>query len=260
MSSPEPLDAAIRQLVAEVLRRIRADAGRQPAAAPRAVANGPKPAAPAAPPASAAAVPAGPRIDSRVVTLDMVARLPAGTRAVTVPPRAVVTPAARDLAREIGIELVPAAAAGSGPAPARPFVVAIADAAADGPARAAAVVRGVPGAWQIPASGLADVTQAIAAHAARDAARAVLLTGRPAAAVVAANRHAAVRAATGRDAAAVMAAVAETEANLLVLDPRDFPGGALERVAGAFAARAAADVPAALAPATAGCACKSHAH
>ena len=78
--------------------------------------------------------------------------------------------------------------------------------------------------------------------------------------MVAANRHAAVRAATGRDAAAVMAAVAETEANLLVLDPRDFPGGALERVAGAFATRAAADVPVTLAAATAGCACKSHAH
>jgi hypothetical protein len=266
MTAPEQLDAAIRQLVAEVVRRIQAGSVAAKPAATAGSAVPAKPAAPAAVPApayAAAAAPApvsGAVLDARVVTLDLVARLPAGTRQVTVPPRAVVTPAARDLARDSGIAIVHAAAAGPAASASRPFVVALADVGADGPARAAAVARGVPGAWQIPASGLADVMQAVAAHAARDGARAVLLTGKPATAVVAANRHAALRGATGRDAAAVSSAVAETEANLLVLNPRDFPGAALERVAAAFASRPGGAVPAALAASAPGCACKSHAH
>ena len=271
MALSEPAADAIRLLVEEVLRRIRTEAAAAPASS-----KNPAAAAPASSRNQAAAAPAasqpvaataGATISERVVTLDMVARLPAGTRQVTVAPRAVITPSARDFARDKGIALLAAQAASAAsavvPAATRPVVVAHADCGGDGAARAAAVVRGVPGAWQIPASGLADVLAAIAVHVARDGARAVLLTGRPVAAVVLANRHAAVRGVTGRDAAAVNAAAAEAAANLLILHPRDFAGGGLERLCAGFAARDAGPVPAELAgpvaPA-APCACQSHAH
>ena len=298
MALSPPASDAIRLLVEEVLRRIRTEAAaapassqhpaaaapassQHPAAAAPASSQHPAAAAPAssqhpaaAAPASsqhpAAAAPAsknasaGATINERVITLELVARLPAGTRQVTVPPRGVVTPSARDFARDKGITILHAqAAAATTAAATRPFVVAHADCAGDVAARAAAVVRGVPGAWQIPPSGMADVLAAIATHVSRDGARAVLFTGRPIAAVILANRHAAVRGVTGRDAAAVNAAVAETAANLLILHPRDFVGGGLERLCAGFATREQGPVPAELsgpvAPATP-CACKTHAH
>jgi hypothetical protein len=255
MALSEPAADAIRHLVEEVLRRIRTEAAAAPASS-----QYPAAAAPAAP-----AQPAGATIGERVVTLELVARLPAGTRQVTVPPRAVVTPSARDFARDKGIAIVHASAspAATPAAAARLFVVAHADCVGDVAGRAAAIVRSVPGAWQIPPSGLADVLQALATHASRDGARAVLLTGRPTAAVILANRHPSVRGVSGRDAAALNAATAETAANLLVVHPRDFVGGGLERLCAGFAAREQGPVPAELAapPAAAKpCACTSHAH
>jgi hypothetical protein len=296
MALSEPAADAIRHLVEEVLRRIRTEAAaapassqhpaaaapassQHPAAAAPASSQHPAAAAPASSqyPAAAApassqhpapapsAQPAGATIGERVVTLELVARLPAGTRQVTVPPRAVVTPSARDFARDKGIAIVHASAspAVTPAAAARLFVVAHADCVGDVAGRAAAIVRSVPGAWQIPPSGLADVLQAIATHASRDGARAVLLTGRPTAAVILANRHPSVRGVSGRDAAALNAAAAETAANLLVVHPRDFVGGGLERLCAGFAAREQGPVPAELAAppvAAKPCACTSHAH
>lgn len=270
MALSEPATDAIRHLVEEVLRRIRTEAAaapassQHPAAAAPASSRHPAPKSPAAPVQPAGGAAAGASIGERVVTLELVARLPAGTRQVTVPARAVVTPSARDFARDKGIAIVHASAASAGtPAgSARPFVVAHADCVGDVAARAAAIVRSVPGAWQIPPSGLADVLQAIATHASRDGARAVLLTGRPTAAVILANRHPSVRGVSGRDAAAVNAAAAETAANLLIVHPRDFIGGGLERLCAGFAARETGPVPAELtAPAPAKpCACTGHAH
>jgi ribose 5-phosphate isomerase RpiB len=97
-------------------------------------------------------------------------------------------------------------------------------------------------------------------HVSRDAARAVLLTGRPAAAVVLANRSTGVRAVTARDPRTLAAAAAECAANLLVVDPGVFTGGSLERACGDFVRAALGGVPAELADAPTPCSCKSHGH
>lgn len=254
MSTPATLDAAaIQALVAEVVRRIQAAHAIQP-----------MPATPAAPPRPAAlAIPAPATaafsIPDRVVTLAHLERLPATIREVVVDAKAVITPSAREHAKDAGITLVRGTAA-TPAAPARPFVVAQAACRGDVSARTAAIVRAVPGSQQLPASGLADVIAALAGHASKDAARGVLLTGRPAVAVVLANRSASLRAVTARDAATLVAAAADTAANLLVVDPAQFTGGSLERLCADFHRAASGPLPAELAAAPAGCGCKSHPH
>jgi hypothetical protein len=118
----------------------------------------------------------------------------------------------------------------------------------------------VPGAQQLPATGLADVVAAIATHTSRDGARGCLLSGRPAAAVVLANRSPGVRAVTARDAAGLLAAATECSANLVIVDPKAFSAVSLDRVCGEFARRDLGPAPAELAAAPTPCACKTHAH
>ena len=250
MNTPDPtavpLDRdAVHRLVEEVLRRIR---GAAPATGPVGLA-----ASPVAVPVAAAGV----AIPDRVITLAHVEKLSAGVR-VAIAPGAVITPSARDRAREAGIEFL----RGTGVAPQpRPFLVAQAACGSHAAARAAAVARAVPAAQQLPASGLADVIAALALHASRDATRAVLLTGRPALAAVLANRSVSLRAVTARDPATLAAAAAECGANLLVVDPAAFPGAALERLCAEFARAGTTTVPGELvASAPAGCGCKTHAH
>ena len=236
---------AIRSIVEEVVRRIRAEAAAGPAAAtptPR----------PSPPPAVTPAIP------DKIVTLNLVERLPAGTSRLTVSAKAVITPSARDRARERGITIERTSNAASA-APARPFIVAHAEAGPDAAARTAEIVRAVPRAAHLPATGLADVITAIATHASRDGARAILLTSRCAVAVVVGNRSASLRAVTGRDAAGILASAAECGANLVVVNPKDLSALNLGRLAAEFAGRDF-PVPATLATAPAGCGCTTHAH
>lgn len=240
----------VSRLVAEVVRRVRgAAAAGAPVPAPvPATGSGTAPgdasprAAGAAPPPSGSrygapeSAAAGHVVGDGVITLAVLERLPPGTRRVVVPVRAVLTPSARERAADAGIEIVRqqpgTVAAGT---PGRPFLVAHAASATDASGRAAGVVRAVAGAAHLPATGLPDVLAALALHAGRDGARGVLLTGRPALAVAAANRHASLRAVTGHDAQRVRAAAVECAANLLVLDPALFPAAVLERLCGELA-------------------------
>ncbi|MFM8733589.1 MAG: hypothetical protein ACKOC8_00090 [Pirellulales bacterium] len=243
-TTPPAIDAAaIQALVAEVVRRIRTAGVAAPA---QATAPGPAVAAPAA------------RLTDRVITLASLDRIPAGAREVAIDAKAVVTPAAVDRARERGIALTRHAAQAA--VPRRPFMIAQAACRGDVSARTAAIARTVPGAAQLPASGLADVVAALASHASRDAARGVLLTGTPAVAVVLANRSASLRAVTARDAATLAAVAAETAANLLVVDPAAFAGSTLERFCAEFHRAGPAAVPAELTAAPPGCGCTSHTH
>ncbi len=244
---------AVRAIVAEVLRRIgpvvKSDLPAPPSAASRA-------STPAATPTPAVG---GVSLPGRVISLAMLEKLPTGTGRVTVDVTAVITPSAREYARDQGLTIDRLAAAGSGPVAVRlPFVVAHAECSSDPAARAAAIARAVPAAAQLPATGLADVTTALALHASRDGARGILLTGKPAVACVLANRSASLRAVTGRDPASLAAAAAECAANLLVVDPATFPAAALSRMAIELATRPATEIPAPLAARPAGCGCKGH--
>ena len=262
MSTPLPDRATIERLVAEVIVRL------QSVPRPAVAATVPVPASSShgTPEASSnhgapTAVAAGAALADKVITLAAIERLPAGTSRVVIDARAVVTPSARDRAKEAGIAIVRAASgAETGPAGvARPFVIAHAGCAADPAARAAAIARSVPGAQRLPASGLADVIAALVQHASRDAARGILLTSRPAVATILANRSASLRAVTGRDAATLAAAAADCQANLLVVDPASVSAG-LERLCADFASRPVAPLPAELATPPAGCGCKTHPH
>ncbi|NDC53680.1 MAG: hypothetical protein EBZ74_05160 [Planctomycetia bacterium] len=240
----------IRRLVAEVIARITAPAAAPQAAAPATASTSGQPQATS-----------GVVLADKVVTLASLERLPAGTARIVVAATAVITPSAREHARDSGIEIVRGGAAATAKQQAsRPFIVAHAECGADAAGRCATIVRHVPGAQQLPATGLADVVAALATHAARDGARAILLSGRPAAAAVLANRSAGLRAVTARDAAGLLAAAAECSANLLVVDPQVFSAVALERVSGEFARRDLGPAPAELAAAPTPCACTGHAH
>jgi len=258
-ASTSPIDRdTVQRLVAEVIRRIQAEATATPVA-PAAAPTSPAVAAPAS--SSGAPEPkvaAAMRAD-RVITLHSLERLPAGTRQVVVDAKAVITPSARDYAKEAGIIVVRGAVAGSpaSAAPPRPFLIAHAQCANDPAAKTAAIARAVPGSQQLPPSGLADLVTAVATHASRDAARGILLTSRPAVATILANRSASLRAVTGRDAASLSAAASDCQANLLVVDPKTFTGN-LERLCTDFATRPAAPLPSELASASSGCGCKSH--
>lgn len=246
----------VQRLVAEVIRRIQAEAKAAPAATvqPQAAAAAPASSYGAPEPKATAAL----TLADRVITLHAVERLPAGTRQVVVDAKAVITPSARDHAKELGIALVRGGTtASAAAAPPRPFLIAHSQCQADPSTKAAAIARAVPAVQQLPPSGLADVIAALAVHASRDAARGILLTSRPAVAAILANRSASLRAVTGRDAASLAAAAADCQANLLVVDPTSFTGS-LERLCTDFAARPAAPLPSELASAPTGCGCKTH--
>jgi hypothetical protein len=252
-----PLDAAaIQTLVAEVVRRIVAAQ-----AAPPPQASGSRSVSTSGP--ATAAVPAaatGYAIAGRVITLAHLERVPAGVKQVTVEAAAVITPSARDRAGDAGIALIREAGAATGVPADRPFMIAQAACQADASGRAAAIARAIPGARQIPASGLADVVAALAVHASQDGARGVLLTGRPSVAVILANRSASLRAVTAQHAAGLAAAATSAAANLLVIDPASFPAATLERLCGDFHRTPSPSLPAELAVSPAGCGCKSHTH
>jgi hypothetical protein len=199
-------------------------------------------------------------INDRVVSLAQLDRVPAGVNRVGIHAAAVITPSARDRAKEAGITLVRGSENSPTAATERPFIIAQAACRGDASGRAAAIARAIVPAQQLPASGLADVIVALASHASKDGARGVLLTARPAVAVVLANRSASLRAVTARDAASMAAAAADAAANLLVIDPTVFPAAALERVCADFHRTSFPSVPAELAGAPAGCGCTTRAH
>ena len=255
MNAPTFTPDQIAAIVREVLRRIRADlrpAGAMPPAAP---------AAPALPGAKAPA--AGPSTMAGAFGLAeklVTATIPAGTKTILLRHDALITPSGRDAARAAGWMLVrgaKGAQATLGAAPAgRPFFIAAAECPGDSATRTAGLVRTLPGAQQLPATGLTDVVASLGLHLARDGGRGILLAGRPHVAVALANRSHGVRAVTARDTTTLLAAAQECAANLLVIAPRDFSASSLERIGVTLASRDPGPAPAELAPpAAAGCAC-----
>lgn len=258
MNAPAFTPDQVAVIVREVLRRIRADL--QPAVAT-------PPAAPAALVLPAAQAAAGPiaaagvfQLAEKLVSAASLATIPAGTKTVMLRHDALITPSGRDAARAAGCTLLrtaKGAQATPGSAPAsRPFFVAAAECPGDSAARTAGLVRLLPGAQQLPATGLTDVVASLGLHLTRDGGRGILLAGRPHVAVALANRSAGVRAVTARDTTTLLGAAHECAANLLVIAPRDFSASSLERIGSTLASRDPGPAPAELAPpAAAGCAC-----
>ena len=259
MNAPTVTPDQIAAIVREVLRRIRADLrplGALPPAAPAALALTAA-MAPAAGPSTAAGAFA---LAEKLVSAASLATIPAGTKIVMLRHDALITPSGRDAARAAGWTLVrggKGAQATLGAAPAgRPFFIAAAECPGDSATRTAGLVRMLPGAQQLPATGLVDVVSSLGLHLARDGGRGILLAGRPHVAVALANRSHGVRAVTARDTTTLLAAAQECAANLLVIAPRDFSASSLERIGVTLAGRDPGPAPAELAPpAAAGCPC-----
>lgn len=176
------------------------------------------------------------RITDRVIGADTIARLPANTSQLKLPHRVVVTPSARDAARERGISLVPETEPAT-VASSRLLVIARVECRTDVSSLAATISRAVPASQQLPAAGLTSVLASLADHVGRNAARGLLLTDNAAVACVAANRHQAIRAVTANDVASLETASAACAANLIIVEPERFPSRILERIATALTVR-----------------------
>lgn len=162
--------------------------------------------------------------NQRVVTAAALRDVLDGVAELSVPPRTVVTPEARDLLRRYGVALRWAEAAGTprtaAAATARPLVLGAADTTYDSSPLVAALARSRIRVQQVAHSGLAGVVAELADAAAKDGLPAVLITGQPAAAVCLANRRRGVRAAGGATRREAGEAVRAIGANLLIVDPR----------------------------------------
>lgn len=158
------------------------------------------------------------KLEDRLVTLETLHNRLAGIRSVSVPHRAIVTPAVRDELKDRGIVLrqsngngVVKPSEGTNRQDTRPTVWVMVDGI-----DVAALERMCGSAIAVKvASDLGTVVQSLA-----QVATAVVITHAPSAAVVTANRDANVRAAVGFNFPAVRQAMDEANANLLAIDPR----------------------------------------
>lgn len=209
----------IARLVTEVLRRIHAETDSSQTQSARLT-----------PPEAAATV------SDRVIAAETIIKLAPGTKVAYVERKAVITPSARDLARDRGIEFITAKTDTTQKSDPQLFI-AQAECATDVSAIAATIRRAVSTSQQLPSAGLATTLESLAEHASRDAARCILLTESTAVACVAANRFSAIRAVLGSDSTALTDSIARCAANLVILDPRKFSTASLTQIAKHLTAR-----------------------
>ena len=169
-------------------------------------------------------------ISDRVIAAETIIKLAPGTKVAYFEQKAVITPSARDLARDRGIELIPAKPATAQKNEPRLFI-AQAECTTNVSAIAATIRRAVSTSQQLPSAGLAPTLESFADHAGRDAARCILLTENTAVASIAANRFPAIRAIVGSDATAVSDSIARCAANLVILNPRHFSPASMAHIA-----------------------------
>jgi len=158
------------------------------------------------------------RLSARVISLGQLEGRLDGVRRAFVSQRAVVTPAARDLLREMGVAIVSGAEDQDGP-PAHPAVVlgVATDKAADdlgvwGHLRAAGI-----DVQQLARTGLASVVSEMCDAIARDGRLGVLVADRGDVALCLANRRRGVRAIEASDIETIEQSVSTLGANLLVI-------------------------------------------
>ena len=214
MPTPSPVSSHdIARLVTEVLRRIHAETESPQTQHSR----------PVSPKATTT-------VSDRVIAAETIIKLAPGTKVAYVDQKAVITPSARDLARDRGIEFIPThpeSAQKTDPL----LFLAQAECTTDVSAVGATIRRAVSTSQQLPSAGLATTLDSFADHAGRDAARCILLTENTAGASVAANRFPAIRAIVGSDTTTVTDSIARCAANLVILNPRHFSPASMAQIA-----------------------------
>lgn len=227
--------ADVERVVREVLARLQ----REPCA------TGSAQSRPAAA-VSAATPPSGPVFADRLLSLAHIEGKLADARSITVPRRAVITPAARDYLKSRNITIHFAGSEHS--AQQVRLTVGLADSSYDvAPllveARRRAMVEG-PVVGNLP-----SVVERLTAVVAGDQARALGFSERPLAAVALANRHRGVRAAHVQTVPQTTRALDELAANLLVVHPRQVSWFELKQMIQRFLAVPALRCPDHLRPA-----------
>jgi hypothetical protein len=171
---------------------------------------------------------------NRLVTMAEIAGRLDGIRRVTVDPRAVVTPAVRDLLRQRNIELSRDLAEKNASAGTPRLVVVAARAKMD-PKLLADALKGDGIEVQYDKTDcILAATDQLAAELAKGDTLGLLLTPHTAAALCLANRLAGVRAVLGSDSKGLETDLSAVGANLLVADPQVVGLFKLSRIAGEF--------------------------
>jgi hypothetical protein len=158
-------------------------------------------------------------LPDRVITLETLRQHTGPT--LTVTPKAIITPAARDELKRRGMKLIRGNESPTKqPQPAASLLAA--NLGADYQPKSIAQLAAGYGATieQHPASALAAVIADHAEQVVRESKKAVWFTSTPAHAVCLANRHAGVWAVQGFDEATLADALKTTSANVLVIDPK----------------------------------------
>jgi pyruvate/2-oxoglutarate dehydrogenase complex dihydrolipoamide acyltransferase (E2) component len=180
------------------------------------------------------------RLSQPVIARETIARRAAAARAIVVPARAVITPAARDLLRERGVEIRRAEAVAEA-------AVRLAMGMAECDYQPASLVARLEAqaiaTQRLAHVGLIEVVDELCQHVRLGGARGLLLTGETHAALCLANRVAGVRAARAGCERGVRRAREAVGVNLLVLDPAGKSLHQIERAVVEFC-RGAASCPA----------------
>jgi hypothetical protein len=215
----------IERIVREVMARGRASPASEPALCPR-----------------QAVLDLGP--EAAVVSLAALDGRLDGILELLVPPRAVITPSAREeLARR---RICLARTASPSTAADTTLVLAIADTSFQTAGLVHDLSRLGLTTVELARSGLAAGVGELCDAVARDGSCGMVLCGRPWTAICIANRNKAVRAVGGTDAGAVLQGIEETRANVAVVNPARVGPSGLRRVAAALKAARSGAVPAEL--------------
>jgi hypothetical protein len=173
-------------------------------------------------------------VDSRVVTLAEIAGRLEGVRRLVVPPRAVVTPAARDELRRRGIEIVRDSAENDRAKRGPRLTIVKTGTPFDATALVAGLAAGGMKIQQQTDDCIIAATDHLAGELAGTETLCVLLTSHTAAALCLANRHTGVRAVLATVPEATAAAADAVGANLLIVDPAIRSFYQLKQILGEF--------------------------
>ena len=216
--------AEIERLVREALSRLSAAA---PVESTSSVVTSAKPAA-------ATAVDAL-EVAAQVVTLAEIDGRLGNKRRLVVSPKAVITPAVRDVLRQRNIVLERRGlGAKSASAAAKGAITVAVAARADAGRLVDRLRRDGYAVQQLAQAGLAAAVRELADEVVRGGSRGLLLTDEAEAALVALNRRSGVRAVSGDDASAVARASAAVHANTLVVRPAGKSEFVLQRIIAAW--------------------------
>ncbi len=182
-------------------------------------------------------------LTTRVITLDELNGKLEKAKQITVPPRAVITPAARDELNRRGIAIGYAVVTTTNKTR-QTFMWGQADTNYESARLIDALARERIAIEPLAQTGLAHVIDELGDEITKGGKPAVLLTGKPAVALCLANRRRGVRAVMAQSVATTMQAVRAAGANLLVVDPAGRGWFELKCLLGQFIAGAPYPCPA----------------